>query len=70
MKYYSILRPVSIGTYPKSGLVFFLNYDRRTFVPEIGREAWGELTYERELTQEEMKSYDLVACPENSESSE
>ena len=67
MKYYSILRPVSIGTSPKNGMLCFENYDHRKFIPEINREAWGDVTYDRELTESELISYDLVACPENSE---
>ena len=50
MKYYSIMRPVSIGTYPKSGAEEIVNYDRRQYVPEIGREAWGYIEYSRTLT--------------------
>ena len=58
-KYYSILRPVGIGTYPKDGMVRFKNYDQRTFVSEISHEAWGEIWYNRELTDKEMHNYDL-----------
>lgn len=59
-KYYSTLRPVSIGTYPKDGMVKFRNYNKRVPVPEIDREAWGEIYYNRELTEKEAFSYDLV----------
>ena len=59
--YYSTLRPVSIGTYPKEGMVKFKNFDKRTYIPDIEREAWGYLEYDRELTRKEMESYDLVA---------
>lgn len=31
-KYYSVMRPVSIGTHPKNGLMDFINYDTRTEV--------------------------------------
>ena len=65
--YYSTLRPVSIGTYPKKGMVDFENFDKRRYVSAIGREAWGILYYDRELTREEMENYDLVPHPENSE---
>ena len=59
-KYYSCLRPVSIGTYPKAGLVEFKNYDRRKFVDEIQWEAWGELWYDRPLTDAEVYGYDFM----------
>ena len=28
-KYYSVMRPVSIGTHPKDGMMDFINYDTR-----------------------------------------
>ena len=59
--YYSTLRPVSIGTYPKEGMVSFHNFDKRTYCPDIEWEAWGYLEYDRELTKKEMESYDLTA---------
>lgn len=59
-EYFSVLRPVSIGTCPKAGLVNFENYERRRYVPEIGREAWGRLWYDRPLTDSEQRSYDLM----------
>ena len=59
--YYSILRPVGIGTYPKGGLVEFGNYDTRIFVPAISRMAWGWLEYDRQLTDKEKSQYDLVS---------
>ena len=65
--YFSTLRPVSIGTYPKDGMVDFENYSRRLYIPAINREAWGVLYYNRELTQEEMENYDLVPFPKESE---
>ena len=59
-KYYSTQRPVGIGTYPRDGMVGFDNYDKRTFVDEIGREAWGELRYSRVLTEKEADDYELT----------
>ena len=62
-KYFTILRPVSIGTFPKKGLVDFVNYDKRRYVPEIGHNAWGYLLYDRELSEEEIYSYDFMPMP-------
>lgn len=59
-KYYSTQRPIMLGGCPKRGLVEFYNYDRREMVKEIGREAWGYVFYNRELTEEEIKEYELV----------
>ena len=47
-KYYSVMRSVSIGTYPKTGMMDFINYDDRTEVN--GRMVWAELYYNRKLT--------------------
>ena len=62
-KYYSIHRPVSIGTYPKQGLVSFENYDNQKQIDGIGRTAWAELTYNRALTENEMKEYEFMEEP-------
>ncbi len=60
MIYYSALRPIGIGCCPKSGIVSITNFDRRKYVPEIDREAWGYVEYDHELTEKEAYSYDLV----------
>ena len=62
-KYFSVLRPVSIGTFPKEGFVDFVNYDNRRYVPEIDHNAWGYLLYDRELSEEEMHDYDFMSMP-------
>lgn len=61
-RYYSILRPVSIGTFPNRGKIFIRNFIDREFVESIGREAWGYVEYDpgTVLTQEECDQYDLV----------
>lgn len=50
-KYYSTQRPIMLGGCPKRGLVEFYNYDRRQMEKEIGREVWGYVLYNRELTE-------------------
>ncbi|PSL10166.1 hypothetical protein EI53_01228 [Fusobacterium naviforme] len=59
-RYYSIMRPVGPGTFPKDGVVMIQNYDSRQYVEEIGREAWGCIDYTRELDKKEAESYELV----------
>lgn len=39
MRYYSTQRPVMPGSFPKEGVQEIHNFDSRTYVPEIGREA-------------------------------
>lgn len=60
-KYYSLLRPVGIGTYPKDGMTGFKNYDRRTYIPSIDHEAWGEIYYSKRLDEKTIFSYDFMA---------
>lgn len=57
-KYYSTQRPVDSGTFPKAP-IRVKNYDRRIEVEEGEFLAWGELVYDRPLTEEEMESYEL-----------
>lgn len=61
-RYYSIMRPVSIGTYPKSGAVSIFNFDAKQPVEEIGRSAWGYIDYDRKLTEKEAQDFELVFC--------
>lgn len=57
-KYYSLLRPVSIGTHPRQGMMDFINYDDRTEIN--GRMVWAEVYYNRKLTDEELKAFEMV----------
>lgn len=60
-RYYSIMRPVLPGGFPKKELVEKIeNFDTKTFCKEIGREAWGCLEYREVLTKEEADACDLV----------
>lgn len=63
-RYYSLLRPVSIGTYPKpegNNLLDIHNYSERTKIEGLPRGAWGWLEYEKPLTTKEMLDYDLFS---------
>lgn len=51
------MRPVSIGTHTKNGMMDFINYDTRTEVN--GCMVWAELYYNRELTQKEMEDFEM-----------
>lgn len=60
-RYYSTQRPVGIGTFPKSQTVERIeNFERRTYCPEIGREAWGFIEYAEPLTEKEAADYELT----------
>lgn len=62
IKYYTLLRPVNIGTQPAKGFMDFINYDDRTEVGE--KMVWAELYYNRELSEKEMSDYDLIKAKE------
>ena len=60
MRVWSTLRPISIGTYPKEyGVIEIVNFDHRRMVPEINRQAFGYIDYERDLPKEVQSHYDL-----------
>ena len=60
-RYYSIVRPVSLGTFPGRIYVTKIhNYGNRIEVPEIQQAAWGYLETPDKLTKQECYYYDLV----------
>lgn len=52
------MRPVSIGTHPKNGMMDFIKYDCRTEVN--WRMVWAEIYYNRELTQKEIEDFEMI----------
>ena len=56
-KYYLTMRPIGIGAQP-SGMMDFINYDKRTEVN--GRMVWAEVYYDRELTEKELEDYEMI----------
>ena len=63
VRYYSILRPVGLGTYPLTDgnmVLNIKNYDERKYIDEIRRMAWGHIDYSKELPELVAKGYDLV----------
>ena len=63
MRYYSILRPISIGTYPNpkdNEVLKINNFDSRSYCKDIDREAWGFIDYEKSLSLEDSEKYELV----------
>lgn len=57
-KYYSLLRPVSIGTHPIIGMIDFINYNHRTEVNS--HMVWAELFYDRELSEKELDDFEMI----------
>ena len=59
-KYYSPLRPLSLGTFPKpqgNEILHIENFKERQNVPEIARQAWG---YIEAHTEREASAYELI----------
>ena len=61
-RYYSPLRPLSLGTFPKpqgNEILHIENFEERQNVPEIARQAWGYIEYKEALTEIEAAAYEL-----------
>ena len=63
-RYYSRMRPVMPGSYPREGVVRIRNFDWKTEVKEIGSEAWGYIEYDRELSEKELEEWELTPADE------
>lgn len=60
VKYYSLQRPVCIGTYPeKAKVVNVVNFPKREYVTTIGRWAWGYIECKEPVSDLDCKAYDL-----------
>lgn len=59
-RYYSKMRPVAPGTFPRRGAVEIVNFDDKANVPEAGCTAWGYIVYNRKLDENEIENYELV----------
>lgn len=58
-KYYTVKRPPDIGTVPKD-FVDVKSYGERKQVLQDGTQAWGEVIYNRKLTDKEVSDYELL----------
>lgn len=61
--YYMPFRPPSPGCQPMEGLLSIIVYDERMKVG-LNLKAWGAVTYDRPLTDQEIKDYELVPMDE------
>lgn len=63
VRYYSILRPVSMGTFPEpedNPILQISNFNQNKFVDDIGRNAWGFIVYKKVLPDQLVSMFDLV----------
>ena len=62
-KYYSIMRPIGLGTIPNEKVVKIVNYPegRKQIIATDGRKlmAWGEVEFEFPLTRAQMDAFEL-----------
>ena len=62
MRYYLTQRPPTPGTFPGRPNRIE-GYDQRTYVKEIGREAWGWIEYPEPLEEGQAEDYELTPAP-------
>ena len=66
MRYYSTQRPITPGSFPRvafNAVKEIVNFERKTYCEEIGREAWGYIDYEKPLDRYDFNAYELTAVP-------
>ena len=64
MRYYSTQRPITPGVLTSgamSQVTDIVNYDRRSFVPEINGYAWGHVDTKNQLSISDIDRSDLTA---------
>lgn len=61
-KYYSVIRPISMGTVPGCTIQEVVNFNQRQYVEEIMRQAWGYFLTPDEIPEEELQVYSLVSA--------
>lgn len=57
--YFMTQRPPMPGAMPKEGLDKIEEYDKKKFIHELGCTAYAKVYYNRELTKDEVKQYEL-----------
>lgn len=64
--YYSLRRPFGPGTIPEGVVIKEIqNFDNRTFIPEINREAWGLMKCATALPMKVLRDYELMVMTDN-----
>lgn len=59
-RYYMIARPAGPGAQPKDGLVNVIDLDPSKVCPVINKPAYALLEYDRSLSLQEERSYELL----------
>lgn len=67
-RYYCIMRPPAPGAIPRLHIFSdFKVFDKRRYIPEIDRMAWGWVEYMNELPMRAVANYELIAAPREDE---
>ena len=70
MRAYAIYRPIGPYAWPsehRDKVAEIVNYDTLTYVPEIGRNAFGHIDFEEDIPKEDLDRYELVTDPKKDE---
>lgn len=62
MRYYSRMRPIMPGGYPRQYTKEIVNFDDKQYCPEIADKAWGYIETEERLPDDVMYDYELTAA--------
>lgn len=63
-RYYCLMRPVGPGAVPR-GFTDWGELDHTVVIPSIDHGAWGWVEYERQLTPQEIRYYELAPVCDN-----
>ena len=65
-KYYSLRRPIDIGTIPREPKpIKISNFDSKMYVENMAFSAWGAVTYKQPLTDKQVDDFELRAAATN-----
>jgi len=62
-RYYTPFRPPMPGAVPREGLDRVVSFDWKQSFDDVG--CWGYAEYTRELSDDEIRQYELVASKNN-----
>lgn len=60
-KYYSVMRPIVPGGYPKTKPIHrIVNFDEKQPIPSINNRVWGYIEYKLPLSAADAAAYELI----------
>jgi len=58
-RYYCLYRPPGLNAVPRN-FIGAIGFEQRRYCPEVDRQAWGYVEYDRPLTPQEIVNYELA----------